>query len=357
MSKIAHLVAIGVLAIPLWPLCAQVAGPFELPERFRKHRFPQVHVADCSLPLGIGKQGPRPIKTYKIGGVTAQLSRQVRVEGKDTGGAPWALDVEIKSGGCWLWRADLDRNGKEDLIMVTSDATSAGDSIATLIMIDDRNRPVPWQATGHYDCEESGLSNLVDLNGDGRAELLFLYVEGVDRGQARATSMTRYEIRDARLRRVDGRLIGEMFPVVQPKHAKVRGEPDLTNSVDMKSPSAIIASLIPGRKENCGVQVPLTRGEDGALKVARAATEALGEGCYDKLALSDGRKLRLPAVVVLDRANGREVAILDTARLLVEAKMRRLEVRFAGRLCGVGCYPFFLWAVEQPGPVGNQERN
>jgi hypothetical protein len=357
MTKAALLMAVSVLAIPMWSLCAQVEGPFELPERFRKHRFPQVHVADCSLPLGIEKQAPRAVKTYRIGGVTAQMSKQLRVEGKDTGGAPWALDVEIKSGGCWLWRADLDRNGKEDLIMVTSDATSAGDSIATLIMIDDRGRPVPWQALGHYDGEESGLSNLVDLDGDGRAELLFLYVEGIDRGQARATSITCYEIRDAHLKRVDGPFAGEMFPVVQPKNAKLREEPDLTNSVDTNGPGATIASLIRGRKENCGMQVPLTRGEEGALKVDRDAAEVLGQGCYDKLALSDGRKLSLPGVVVLDRANGREVAILDTARLLIEAKMRRLAIRFAGRLCDDGCHPFFLWAAEQPGPVGNQKRH
>jgi hypothetical protein len=330
------------------PLHAQVEGPFELPEKFRTHRFPQTHVADCSLPLGVEKQNPRPGRIYRIGGLTVQVGRQLRVEGKDAGGAPWALDIEIKSGGCWLWRADLDRNGKEDLIIVTSDATSAGDSIATVIMIDDRNRPVPWQAPGHYDGEDSGLSNLVDLDGDGRAELLFLYVEGIDRGQARATSITRYEIRDAHVRRLDGRFAGEMFPIVEPKNAKLHSQPDLTNSVDTKNPGGQIDSLIPGTKENCGVPVPITRSRKGALKVDATAAEALSQACYDKITLSDGKRLRLPEMVVLDRSKGREVAFLDVARLLVEIKTRRLAVWLAGRICEDDCHPFLLWASEPP---------
>jgi hypothetical protein len=324
----------------------QIPGPFELPAKFRQFRYPQVMVADCSLPLPATK--PRIVKRYKVGEMAAQVSDRLRVEGTDTGGVLWALEVDIKHGGCWLWRADLDRNGKEDLIMVTSNATSAGDSIATLIMIDGRGRPLPWQAVGHYDGEDSGLSNLVDLDRDGRAELLFLYVEGIDRGQAQATSLSRYDINDAHLRRVDGRFAGEIFPTVQPKNAKVREEPDLTNFVDTKSPGTTIASLIPGGKENCGVRLPLTRDQEGALKVDRNRAEALTQDCYDKLTLADGRKLNLPELAVLDRPSGREVAILDTTRLVVEVKMRRLAVQFAGRVCDSGCRPFFMLASDQP---------
>lgn len=345
MTRPAFLMTIAVLAV-IRPLHAQVAGPFELPKRFRSQRFPQSHVADCSLPLGVERQSPRPSRIYRIGGLTVQVGRHLRVEGKDAGGAPWALEIEIKSGGCWLWRADLDRNGKEDLIIVTSDATSAGDSICTVIMIDDRNRPVPWQAAGHYDSEASGLSNLVDLNGDGRAELLFLYVDGIDRGQARATSLTRYEIGDARLRRVDGRFDGEMFPIVEPKNAKLRAQPDLTNSVDTKNRGTRIDSLIPGRKENCGVPAPIVRSEKGVLREDASAAEALSKACYDEISLSDGRRIRSPEMVVLNLAKGREVAFLDVARLLVEVKTRGLAVWLAGRVCDDGCRPLLLWASE-----------
>ena len=356
MANAALLMVISVLSVQMMPNYAQVEGPFELPQRFRKLRFPQVKLADCTLPVGVEKQAPRTVRTYRIGGVTAQLSNRLRLDGKDIAGAPWAMELETKSGGCWLWQADLDRNGRQDLIMVTSDATSAGDSIATLIMIDARGRPIPWQGAGHYDSEDGGLNNLVDLDGDGRAELLYLYVEGIDRGHARATSLTRYEIRNARLKRVDGWFAGDVFPAIQPKRARVRGEPDLTNVVDMEGPSAMIASLIQGKKEDCGVQVPLTHGAEGSLRANHNAGEAINEGCYDKLVLSDGRKLNLPEVAVLDRASGRDVAILNTTRLLIEARMRRLAVRFAGRICDDGCHPFFLWASEQTAPVGNQER-
>lgn len=327
-------------------LSAQIQGPFELPAKFRQFQYPQVMVADCSLALPATKT--RTVKRYKVDQVTAEVSNRLRVEGTDTGGVFWALNVDIKPGGCWLWRADLDRNGKEDLIMVTSDATSAGDSIATLVMIDGRGRPLPWQAVGHYDPEDSGLSNLVDLDGDGRAELLYLYVEGIDQGQARATSLTRYEINRAHLRRVDGQFAGENFPVLQPKNAKFQEEPDLTNFVETKSPEATIASLTPGRRGYCGVQVPLTRDQEGALRVDRNRADELTQSCYDKMTLADGRKLSLPALAVLDHPRGREVAILDTTRLVVEVKMRRMAVRFSGHVCDSGCRPFFMLASDQP---------
>lgn len=56
--------------------------------------------------------------------MTVRIGNHLRVEGKHAGGAGWALDVDILQGGCWLWRADLDRNGREDLILVTSNATA-----------------------------------------------------------------------------------------------------------------------------------------------------------------------------------------------------------------------------------------
>lgn len=137
------------VTLTLWliaPLLAsaQIPGPFELPDPVHQRRFPQAPVADCSLPLPPPKNPV--ITSYKVGQMTVRIGNHLRLEGKDVGGAGWALDVDILQGGCRLWRADLDRNGTEDLTLVTSNASpdpGPPDSPARR----HRHRNARWPAT------------------------------------------------------------------------------------------------------------------------------------------------------------------------------------------------------------------
>jgi hypothetical protein len=259
------------------------------------------------------------------------------------------VDIEVRHGGCMLWRADLDRDGQEDLISLTSDATSSGESILTLLLTDNLGRPIPWHAVGHYDEAAQGLANLVDLDRDGRAELLFLHVDGIDRGQARATSLFRYEVRDARLKRVDGRSAGEIFPARLPREVRVNNEPDLTTAIEPNPPALTITSVVPGRPGSCGVQIPMNR--LGTDAVNATAAEAATDACYDKMTLSDGRTLNLPAIVVLEKPKVRELAIYATGRSVIEAKIRGLSVQFSGQVCDGSCRPFMMWASSKRAAV------
>lgn len=322
---------------------AQIEGPFELPVRFVKARFPQAFVADCSLSFG---PKARTMTTIRVGRMTARVSNRIRATGTDNAGNPWAVEFESKHGGCSLWRADLDRDGQQDLIALTTDATSGGESVLTLLLIDNLGRPVPWQAVGHYDEGDQGIANLVDLDRDGRAELLFLHVEGIDRGRARVTSLSRYEIKNARLKRVDGRFATETFPARVPRGARVTEEPDLTTALDPNPPALTIASLVPARQGNCGVQIAIDQAGQPST-VDRIAAEAATEACYDKLILSDGRTLNLPAIVILENQDRREVALDATIRSVIEANMRRLPVEFTGQVCDGSCRPFMMWADKK----------
>ena len=254
--------------------------------------------------------------------------------------------MDILQGGCRIWHADLDGNGRQDLILVTSDATSDGSSVATLLLIDNDGRPVPWQAVGHFTVTEDGLANLVDLDHSGRAQLLYLHVEGYDRGDARATSLARYRIEDAHLKRVDGHFAGAVFPMVQSPGAQLRQEPDLSNDLGSHPASVFIASVIKRKSEYCGVQLPVRREPGGQAQVDSERAETLHGLCYDRVALSDGRKVKLPGVVVVDRRDSRQIAFGDVYALLVEAQ-KSLVVQLAGRVCDGGCAPFLLWASEK----------
>lgn len=207
---------------------------------------------------------------------------------------------------------------------------------------------MPWQANGYFDGDEGGLGNLVDLDRDGRAELLYLHVQGYDRGEAEATSISRYEIRDGHLTRIAGPFAGEMFPIIRPVGAQIRSEPDLMNAIGPGARRYTITSVIAGKKENCGVQVTLRRLPGGEVAVDAAAAEAQAATCQDRLVLPDGTTVSMPEILVVDGHDGREAAIGDVGRLIAKMKASRMAVQFAGRVCEDGCRPFLLWASEAP---------
>lgn len=344
---------VAIIAVSGGFLAGQVEGPFELPERFHQYRFPQASAGDCSPPLpGLPRTpGQADKKVFHIGKITVRMLPQagLQVEGVDGRGGRWTLELSNQPAGCSLWRADLDRNGQEDVIIVTSDLTSGPGVEVTILMIDADGRPVPWQAFGYFDGDhESGLGNLVDLDGDRRAELLYLHVEG-ERLDSGCTSLGLYLVGNAHWKHKDGSFAGMNFPVRTPEKAKPTEEPDLTNTIDQTDMPLRITSAIPGRRENCGVQLPITRDSSGAVRVDVEAAKAESEACYDKLVLSDGREVNVPQLMVLDRAQNRDFAIVrGHDRLVSQAITRRLPVRLVGRRCDSGCRPFLLWTSEPP---------
>ncbi len=253
-------------------------------------------------------------------------------------------------GGTGARRLDLDRNGYRDLIVVTFNPRSDGQDVKlTTILIDRERRPVPWQAWGYFEVDNQGVSELLDIDNDGRAELVYLHVEG-DQFDGERSSLSLYAARDAHWERVSGPVGGMTFPLLEPPGTNLLEQPDLTNAVAPSGGQVRITSLIPGRAEDCGVQLPITRDPDGTVSVDTEAAAARRQSCYDKLALSDGRKLNVPEIVVLDRPGGRQVSLMGSGKhtsLLNEAKADRLSVQVVGRSCASGCRPFLLWAYER----------
>ena len=196
---------------------SQIDGPFMLPARLTSHIYPVAKIADCTPPFATEPASARVPKVFSFGSMQLTSGSSATLTGNDSRGLPWAVEIATRHGGCWMWRADLDKNGREDLILLTSDATSSGESILTLVLQDETGRPVPWEGVGHYQPSARGLANLVDLDGDGRAELLHLLVEGIQGGRADFTVIHRYAIRNARLFRAEGVQAGTSFPIVTPR--------------------------------------------------------------------------------------------------------------------------------------------
>jgi hypothetical protein len=338
----------GVVALTIAISPGQVEGPFTLPAQFNGRKFRQVKVGDCSLPLPGASAAVRRPKLLKTGDVSIRLRPQARLQigGIDRGGNRWSVTIHNQPAGCSVWRSDLDGNGNDDLIVITSDLTSGPGVEVTLLMIDHEKRPVPWQAFGYFDADHAaGLDNIVDLNGDGRAELLYLHVEG-ERLETGASSLAIYSAADAQWQLNSGVYEGFSFPIRTPKGARPTREPDLSNA--RRAGGSRITSLVPGKPENCGLQLPILRDGESA-RIDADAAKAMGESCFERMVLAGGKMMRVPAIVVMDDRGGRAIALepAEQSKILAEINRRGFAVQVVGRTCDSGCRPFFLWASRR----------
>lgn len=132
------------------------------------------------------------------------------ISGQTSPGKPWRVRTGAFTLGCSAIAADFDRNGRADLLIGTG---NFGTSLAPwsrlfFLLFDTAGHPVPWQMYGFF-TESKGktVEDLLDINGDGRAELLDM------QSGEHYWSTGLYEARDARWRRVEGRWGGFRFPL------------------------------------------------------------------------------------------------------------------------------------------------
>ena len=143
--------------------------------------------------------------------------------GRDLKGREWELKTEGRSYYEALYEGDIDRNGLRDLVLAVGTGGNGLAPPAHLVFLtfDREGRPSLFEATGYFDPRPSDIFDLTDLDGDGRAELLYMvYDDGYW-----VTNL--YRVRDARWSRVEGRFAGLSFPAYtrftrRPNHRPVR---------------------------------------------------------------------------------------------------------------------------------------
>jgi hypothetical protein len=338
-------VFICVTAFDSSPLTAQPLEWPQLPKELRSKKFPQRLVADCSLPLPPARPegASRVLHERGMSIEIAPADTEVRIRPISQSVGDWTVRIAILPVGCRIWQADLDRNGQMDLIISSWTEGNGPGVEVTLILIDNRQRPVPWNfGFGYFDVGENGLDNLVDLDGNGKSELLYLHAEGRQEDNE-VRSITRYAIETAGLRRINGRAGGFRFPVTSPSGRKPLYEPDLSSVIDVSLKASTI-DMIHSSDTPCDTvtaspeRVPVNR-----VRVSE------NFGCFYMIVLSDGRRLQEPEMVVLDFADRRNIAWNNSVpinSLLREAFDKKLKVRLRCMFDTPLCKPFIVWASE-----------
>jgi hypothetical protein len=287
--------------------------------------------------------GPEFEKTLDVGAQAAKLTLdeagELLLTGRDRAGNEWSVDVGgVCAGGGHAYTADLDRNGLRDFVLL---AATCGNGLApsshiVAVTFERDGRPARFEAEGYFTPDRTGIYDLRDVDGDGRAELLYMnFNDGY-------WITNFYTVRDARWRRIKGRFGGREFPLHtrftnRPNHRAVRPAPG-------RRPFA----------PDLSNDAPQARGQ---LRSYRWADVNGSEDVELVFETSAGREVKCQPVswyasfaVVLDEAKGRKIFSLAGTAENVKASLDKIaagryDVSLYGQRRPEGCSPELLWVT------------
>ena len=284
---------------------------------------------------------PNRLEAGPAGAIVAQAgSGGLLITGNDKRGYPWSVDLGdlILTYACRFYSADLDHNGIRDLALIypTGGNGLAPTSHIFVLTFDDEGRPVPFHADGYFqDFAKEGIFDLVDLNWDGRAELIYM---NFDDGYW-ITNL--YEVRGARWRRVKGVYGEHSYPL----YTRFTHRPNRKAVVPSRGRQPFAPDLSNGE--------PYLKGQ---LISYRWANVASSEDIELVISTEKGEEVRGRPVswystfkVVLDRTEGRKVISLWTDEKTIRSVLDEIEahadqVFLYGDRRGKGMAPEMLWA-------------
>lgn len=266
--------------------------------------------------------------------VTTTEDGDLILSGKDKLAHEWnfRLGSAVLSYACRFYEADLDRNGIRDgvLIFPTGGNGLAPTSHFLAITFDEGGRPVTFEADGYFQEADGQIFDLVDLDRNGRAELIYM---NFDDGYWITTV---YEVRNARWQRLVGRHSNRTYPIytrftfkenhrpTAPKRGRHPFTPDLSNSAPR------LTGRLISYKEDLSLIIQDPRGKPLTLKPVV---------WYDSF------------TVVLDTSAGRQIVSMSAEEealksLLDKIISEKYKVSFFGNRDPDTSSPELLWAVS-----------
>ncbi len=257
---------------------------------------------------------------------------RLHVAGVDHNIRPWSVTALCYEGCASVWTADLDRNGQNDLLLLSRTGGTGWEATSQLmvIMFDSEGRPIPWQCDGYFDVDKRGIRDILDLDYDGRADIVR---QSFEKGFW-ITSL--YEAGEGRfkLRQHHGT---RSFPI----HTKFTYKPN----------------RLPAK---CSTDKPCEVDCSNALSASPMESVCLSRLVWPlhtcenlSLLLSNGKKCVVPTScstlsVVLDERSGRRIALMSSPEartLLEEIRVRQIPMAVATKM-GRNA-PVLIWAGDK----------
>jgi hypothetical protein len=336
--------SLPLLLLCAWPCLAQNDAYLPLTKAETDRRFPVKLLGETGggRPgyFGAGGGGAAAPAGLSVGpsGASFEMDEEggAVIGGKDRGGSAWRVRLGRHSGyGSRLYTADLDRDGVGDLVIVSPTGGNglAPSSHLFALTFDEKGRPVPFEAEGYFQQDARGVFDLLDIDRDGRAELLYMKF---DEGYW-VTSL--YEAEGGRWRRVEGAHGRRTYPL----YTRFTRRPN-------RRPSVLRGGRRPFTPDLSNA-APAAR---GTLASYEWADVSRSENIKLLVDTDGGRVACSPAAwfgsfgVVADSAEGREVVTVygneEAAKALLEAAVKaRTAVTLYGRRSAGGCSPEWVW--------------
>jgi hypothetical protein len=264
------------------------------------------------------------------------------ISGRDKGGKDWRvlLGEMASTYACRFYISDLDRNRIRDVILI---CPTGGNGLAPTnhmltLTFDDQGRPIPFEADGYFEEDLDRIIDLVDLDNDGKAELIYM---NFDDGYW-ITNL--YEINNARWQRITGHHGKRSYPLftrftyranskpTRPKRGRNPFAPDLSNAVPKYRGHILSyqwANL--AQSEDIGLTVSDTRGR----KILCSPVSWYGSFGFIK----DSEQGR---TIISSYGNEEE-----SRSLLDEIVAKKVEVALYGQRRNDKCSPEWTWVIER----------
>jgi hypothetical protein len=268
--------------------------------------------------------------------VTKTEDEDLVFKGQDRQNKTWSVQLGF-SFDCRFFESDLDKNGILDGLLL---CPTGGNGLApsrhlVALTFDQEGKPVTFEADGYFEETAKGIFDLVDLNRDGRAELIYMnFNDGYW-----VTNL--YHAKNGRWERVAGRFGNRVFPLytrftlrdnhtpTRPNRGRNPFAPDLSNAVP-----TLHGRLISYHWAN------VSASEDMELKINDAQGREI---------ISKPTSWFSSFAVVIDGIEGRKIVLLSADEkvmqsFLTEIVERKYDVELYGNRQRDVSSPELLWA-------------
>jgi len=258
--------------------------------------------------------------------------------GKGRSDQNWRVELEFTDCGLPtdFYVGDLDGNGISDMVLPVP---TCGNGLAPTVhlftlLFDENGMPVPFEAEGYFEPLPNGIDALVDMDNDGRAELIYMNFN------AGYWITNIYKCNKARWSRINGQFAKKKYPLftrfthkpnhkaVVPKADRHPFAPDLSND-NYVSEGKLISFI---EEKWIGIELNIIDSKGSNIK----CTPAYWFGS---------------ARIIFDKHNGRQISYLshdnvNISLILNEIITKKLKVSLYGNRYSDQCSPEILWVKE-----------
>ncbi|WP_298608968.1 hypothetical protein [uncultured Thiothrix sp.] len=285
------------------------------------------------------------ISPLQLGNYQVQLSTRSEEElvlsGTTTSQGKWSVVLDSPSAifPTEVYQADLDSNGQQDLILLKPTGANglAPSQHLSVLTFDTTGQVSLWQVEGYFASDKKGIVDFLDLNNNGRAELVFMaYGDGY-------WQTALYEAKEGKWTQVHGKFAGKTYPLLtrftfKPNHNIAHPSKPITlEPVSLATDQALLSGYLKSYQ-----WADINQSEDISLLIQtdKGLVKCQPSSWYSLFRL------------VLDKPKAREIVSLAAPSktiqaVLQEAITKKYPLKVFGQRSIEGCSPEELWFDAQ----------